>query len=246
MMYNNKLVAVIKVDGKILRERGETVYIPFGSEYEINLKNLHTTDAVVDITIDGEDVLDGHSLIVRKGGESKLEGFLRGNDVSHKFKFIEKTQEISDYRGDKISDGLIVITFKFEKERWPTFLYNQMRSSSGPVYPKGDMRSISYSSDDNTVYMATMSAPMASSVPPNDDGITVKGSSSDQSFQNSTVGQLEDIEHTIVFQLKGETSTGYVVEQPVTVKTKVKCDTCGRTSNLKGKFCSNCGTSLVI
>ena len=42
MMYNNKLVAAIKSNGKVLREFGEEVYIPFGSEYSILIKNLHS------------------------------------------------------------------------------------------------------------------------------------------------------------------------------------------------------------
>jgi len=105
MMYNNKLVTVVKVNGKILREHGETVYIPFGSEYEIHFKNLHSTKAVVSIDIDGEDVLNGSRLVVRPNDDNKVEGFMRGNAISHKFKFIEKTQEISEHRGDSIMIG---------------------------------------------------------------------------------------------------------------------------------------------
>ena len=40
MTYQEKLVAVVKCRGKILREHGEFVTIPFGEEYTILLKNL--------------------------------------------------------------------------------------------------------------------------------------------------------------------------------------------------------------
>lgn len=251
MMYNNKLVAVIKVDGKILRERGETVYIPFGAEYSISFKNLHSTDAVVDITIDGEDVLDGSSLVVRKNSDNSIEGFMKGNDVSHKFKFIEKTEQISEYRGDKISDGLIRIAFRFEKEKtvWfssggyynrPSFRDNDIRygSSGDADWMRLQSRSVSYDSQ--------VSSNVAQTEQLNDDGITVKGGQSNQSFVTTTVGALEDREHVIVFQLKGETNTGQVIKQPILVKTKVRCETCGNMSVPKHKFCGNCGTSLVV
>ena len=39
MMYLQKLAVAVKVNGKVLREVGDTVYIPFGSEYSILIKN---------------------------------------------------------------------------------------------------------------------------------------------------------------------------------------------------------------
>ena len=79
----------------------------------------------------------------------------------------------------------------------------------------------------------------------NDSGITVHGSESNQSFNSTSVRDLEPQEHCIVIQLKGETRLGKIVN-PVLVKTKVKCETCGRSSFSGAKFCDNCGTSLVI
>ena len=58
MMYQSKLVASLKANGKILREFKDTVYIPFGSEYSFLIKNLNTQRAVVNIFIDGNDVVD--------------------------------------------------------------------------------------------------------------------------------------------------------------------------------------------
>ena len=57
MMYGNKLAAAIKVNGKVLREFKDTVYIPFGAEYTILVKNLETKRAIVNIFIDGENVV---------------------------------------------------------------------------------------------------------------------------------------------------------------------------------------------
>ena len=38
-MYSNKLIACVKHNGKILREKGENVLLPFGSEYTLYFKN---------------------------------------------------------------------------------------------------------------------------------------------------------------------------------------------------------------
>jgi hypothetical protein len=63
-MYSNKLVAAIKTGGKVLREFGDVVLIPFGTEYSILLKNKNSVRASVKIEIDGKDVSEGASIII--------------------------------------------------------------------------------------------------------------------------------------------------------------------------------------
>ncbi len=115
MVYQQKLVVVIKYNGKILREVDNTVLIPFLAEYEIFIKNLESRDAVIKISIDGEDVLDNQSIIIKANSSCLLEGFLKGNKVSNKFKFIQKTGKIQDHRGDRVDDGLVRIEYQFTK-----------------------------------------------------------------------------------------------------------------------------------
>jgi len=116
MTYKNHFIAELKSNGQILRIRDGFVTLPFGSEYSLYLKNLKSRKASVNIQIDGEDVLDGSSLIIGPNEVTELEGFLKNNIAKNKFKFIKKTQEIINHRGDKIDDGLIRIEFAFEKE----------------------------------------------------------------------------------------------------------------------------------
>ena len=116
MVYHQKLVAVIKYNGKILREKdNNTVYLPFLAEYELFIKNLESRDAVLNISIDGQDILDNQQLVVKANQTCTLEGFLKGNTITNKFKFIQKTNKIQDFRGDKIDDGLIRIEYQFTK-----------------------------------------------------------------------------------------------------------------------------------
>jgi hypothetical protein len=120
MTFKKNFVAVVKSKGKVLRERNGVVNVPFGSEYSLLFKNLESRKAIVNVDVDGEDALDGQSLIVQPNSTSELQGFLNGRKATNRFRFIEKTKEISDYRGDRIDDGVIRVEFRHEKEEaWP-------------------------------------------------------------------------------------------------------------------------------
>ena len=114
-MFSNNFVVAIKVDGKFIREDKEFVSLPFGTSYNIYLKNMNARDALVKVEIDNSDVLDGNSLILRANAFMELKGFMKGNSVTNEFKFIKMTEEIADFRGTKPEDGLIRVSYKFTK-----------------------------------------------------------------------------------------------------------------------------------
>ena len=117
-MYGNKLAAAIKVDGKILREFKDTVYIPFGAEYTILVKNLEGRRAVVNVFIDGDNAVPG-GLVLGANQEVELERKIVNNNLreGNRFKFIERTENIENGpRGIKLEDGLIRIEYQFEIE----------------------------------------------------------------------------------------------------------------------------------
>lgn len=115
-MYNSKLVCCVKANGKILREFKDTVLIPFGTEYEFLIKNLHTTRAVVNIFIDGDNVVEG-GLVIEAGQEVALERYIKNGNLTegNRFRFIERTNSIEQHRGVKLEDGLVRVEFQFEK-----------------------------------------------------------------------------------------------------------------------------------
>jgi len=117
MTYKDNFVVEVKHKGKILRIRDGAIYLPFGSEYSLLLKNLNSRKASVKVHIDGQDVLDYSSLILDPNSSTELEGFLSGTVARNKFKFIKKTKEIQEHRGDKLDDGLIRVEFAFEKPK---------------------------------------------------------------------------------------------------------------------------------
>ena len=88
MVYLKNFVAAVKVAGKVLREQDDIVYIPFGSEYSLLLKNLASTKAVVSVSIDGKDVLSGSGILLKPNESLDLEGFLKNSKVTNRFKLI--------------------------------------------------------------------------------------------------------------------------------------------------------------
>jgi len=285
MTYQDYFVVEVKVNGKIMRIRDGAVYLPFGSEYSILLKNLNTRKAAVSVSVDGESALGYSRLILEPNETTELQGVLSGNVVNNRFRFIHKTKQIQEYRGDKVDDGMIRVEFAYEKpkpEPWikktikevheihhyhsphftyydsgnawdnsqPVSIYNSSggeqqdfsiqncasKSLSSPSSSSSTMRSAEKSN-------VTMDSLEIADVPLADEGITVKGSECNQQFRYGHIGELGDPE-VIIIQLKGETQTGGQVSQPVTVQTKLTCETCGTKSKSSMKFCGNCGTFL--
>ena len=170
-MYGNKLATAIKVDGKVLREFKDTVYIPFGSEYSILIKNLNTVRAVVNVFLDGEDVVPG-GLVVDPGREVDLERWVKNGNLSagNKFKFIERTENIENGpRGIKLEDGLVRLEYQFEQPRlvinvapvWTTYptwttTYGGVSGSASPTFNvNGTLRSADFSKGDQVRAMAS-------------------------------------------------------------------------------------------
>lgn len=119
MMYQNKMAIAVKANSRVLRELEDAVFIPFGSEYSLLIKNLNSLRANVKVSIDGTDV--GATFVIQPNSSLDLERFIKEGNMNegNKFKFIERTAAISNHRGNKIDDGLIRVEFEFEQQRAP-------------------------------------------------------------------------------------------------------------------------------
>jgi hypothetical protein len=121
MTYSSNFVAAIRINQKTLRETAGTVVIPFGSEFQIYLKNLSSVRAQAKVEIDGTDVTEGTWLVINPNSSLDLERFIKnGNwNSGNRFKFIKRTGRIEEHRGIKAEDGLVRIEYKFEKQPDP-------------------------------------------------------------------------------------------------------------------------------
>jgi zinc-ribbon domain len=269
-MYNSKLVASIKANNRVLKEFKDTVYIPFASEYSILIKNLNTVRAVVNVFIDGENVVPG-GLVIDPGRDVDLERWIKNGNLSegNRFKFIERTTAIEEGpRGIGLEDGLIRIEYQFEKPyvppQWSNTSWISASGSTTPMYNvNGVMRGVDFSKGEamkasaTSAMNSTLQSMNISSMNEyhegtatmdwhNDVGITVPGSKSTQTFQTTTVGALETQVHNIVLKLVGDLGHNKPVTKPVTVQHKPKCVTCGKQNRAHAKFCVECGTALEI
>lgn len=255
-MYSNNFAAAIIVNGSVLRELEGNVYLPFGSEYSIRLKNVNSSRCKVRVEIDGRPVTDG-GIVIDSFSSIDLERFVRsGNlDCGNRFKFIERTAKVEENRGIGVEDGIVSIQYEFETPpvtETPLVTVNVLnpRSFSKDIL-KGCGGSMGITSNYinqssfGVVADAAFGSVSANSCP---EGITVEGSLSNQKFSatywRGTLGPIM----VMNFKLFGHTvhSTPQTITQPLTVKSKPKCVTCGTLNKATAKFCCECGTSLVI
>lgn len=252
MMYNRNLVVAVKANGKILREHGDTVYMPFGQEYSLLIKNLHTQRVVVSISIDGKSVTENTKLVIDANSSTELKRTVRNDDNSHgnAFKFIERTEAIENGpRGIGAEDGLIRVEYEFERESYYStqmsrsmLLGSQNFGSYGTTltnqgFSIGGSLNDSLSCNQPITSQASYNAPAP--------GITVPGSIVEQHFDTVRAPITDGVKHTIVLRMVGSVDE-VVVTKPLQVKTKLKCVTCGNKNSSSAKFCGQCGTSLQI
>ena len=253
-MFKENFVVCIKADGKILREQKDLVYLPFGTEYSILLKNLDTRNVSVSVSIDGRDVLDGLSIVIKPEKEYELKGFAVCEEIKNRFKFIEKTSKVEEYRGSRIDDSFIRVEFTYEQEAvtWITTTYIDYHDyywieRPQPVVPYapwqpwgGPVVTYCQTNSNNSSdfqYGTSVLNPM------NEEGITVKGSKINERLDSECLSNLETNSNVIILHLKGKKEeNGKKVTKPL--YTKVMCSTCGRKCR-NAKFCPECGTCLI-
>lgn len=262
MMYQNKFVVAIKAGGQILRELGETVTIPFGSEYAVLVKNIHTVRAKFRISIDGEDTGNGQWFVVGPNQSTEIERFCKDGDFSRgrRFKFIERTQAVEDHRGIKADDGLIRVEYQIEK---PPITFNwQPLYAWQPYYGPwlgsiqanqiGNAQNFNFEQRARGLTESSVSSNMSANgfafanlqqAQPNDTGITVAGTESRQQF-TIVSDFLTGPSEAIVIHLRGRVHSR-PVKVAYTVRRRVTCSSCGKLSKSYAEFCSRCGTSLV-
>jgi hypothetical protein len=267
MVYKNNFVVSLKVGGKILRETSGITQLPFGSEYEILLKNLNSRRVMVKVSVDGQDATDGTKLIINPNSSVTLERFIKNGNLKsgNRFKFIERTSQIEEHRGIKEDDGLVRAEFWLEKEivdipvvreqyydrRYPYYPWRSPLRYSTRSLGGNYQESMNCSNQNvgNSILRScnvvqTQSFNMDETFL-NDSGITVAGSQSNQQFQSSWGFETESNSQVVVVQIKGKSGEN-PVSIPITVDLKPKCSTCGTTNKPNNKFCRECGTSLVI
>ena len=266
MAYEQQFVAVVEQGGMVLGEHDGMVRMPFGEDYGLRLKNLGSRRAVVSVSIDGEDVLGGKRIVAEPDSETRLDGFMdQAGRVRRRFRFVQKTEEIIEHRGDRLDDGVVRVEFRFERERpevrrvmtvydeWynyrPWRPYDPWRPYVHPLVWRDDFPTTTWGALITTTGALTCSAIpctlTASQGPMADEGITVKGGRAEQDFRPVCTDELEKASYVIVIRLRGTNRAGQPVKRAVTTRQRLACPTCGRESRSDAEYCSKCGTALA-
>jgi len=241
-MFKNNFAAAILVGNKVLREFDDTVYLPFGSEYSIRLKNLSNSRCKVNVEIDG-DPATGSGIVIDGFSHIDLERFIRSDmNKGNRFKFIERTSKIEEHRGINAEDGIVSVRYEFEIPA-PTAQINTFQPCN-LTYPPG-VRGYKDVGPTVMAHYNSATADLNGLINCANPGITVEGSVSKQKFTTTCwKGSIGGI-HVLNFKLMGF-SGDLPIKETVTVKTKAKCKTCGKLNKATSKFCGECGTSLTI
>jgi len=244
-MYKDKFVLSVISDGHPVKESGSRgnrqVSIPFGSEYKIRLKNKNDKSCTAKVTIDGTPVSNFGDIIVNAGGTVDLERFITNSMSSgKKFKFVKLDHpDVDD--PTKSENGFIQVEFRLAKEKNGIKISpDPYKPSKNPWWPpkfKGfeDNDGCNWGNSNND-WTFTYIGTSASSFCAIDDGATIEGSKSDQSF---TYSNLEVESHRTILKLKMVGIKGGIKKSK-----KRYCTQCGHQLRKRDRYCGGCGCKL--
>lgn len=144
MVYSNKFVVCVLVNGQVQQEKADGVVpLPFNTEYTLRFRNKHNMRAVVKFTLDGENVSgDGYVIPANHYIDIKRHS---NKDVGFKFVSTDSPDAVDHGKnGPNIdgSKGLIEAKFFLEKEE-PVYkqfsaIWNDQLPKEGPTLPNLD------------------------------------------------------------------------------------------------------------
>lgn len=218
MMYSQGFALSIKSNNKFLGEKntpeGREVYLNFGSEYSIYLKNKTNRRAKFQIKVDGKfshpsDI----AYVIDANSSFELERFMLDGDnkKGEKFKFVDVVGS-GETPGER-DNGLIEVTIKQEKINPPFNIRNISTTVENPkpINPikyrssTSDSININYNSAENLI-CDTISIDdkslgfMDCSSSKEKEGVTVGGGISNQEFDD--VPNFETESETIILRIR--------------------------------------------
>jgi hypothetical protein len=239
------------------------VAIPFGSEYKLRLKNKNDRSCTARVTIDGTPVSNFGDIIVNAGGTVDLERFITNSmNSGKKFKFVELNHpDVDD--PTKSENGLIKVEFRLAKEKngikissdkweppkdpWCPPRFKGFEDNDGCYWVNDNdwtftsdggtsSKSKSKHRSSSVMYCSSNIGALTSSFCEIDNGATIEGSNSNQSF---TYSNLEVESHCIILKLK---MIG--IKQGVKKSKKRYCTQCGHQIRKHDRYCGGCGCRL--
>lgn len=239
------------------------VALPFNSEYKIRLKNKNDRSCSARVFIDDKRVSKLGDLIINANGTVNLERFIDSSlDHGKRFKFVPLDHpDIDDPTSGH--NGIIKVEFRLAKKEngikiktdpivwkpWDWTDYKPIDGAGDPVVYYGDnigQSSMGFIGESvQTAYCSTdfagarnniLRSPDPDSV---EDGATVEGKHSDQSFVYSSLDVVDFPTTTLQLKIVGIKN----IKQADKLVYKY-CSSCGIKIRRSDKYCSECGNRL--
>lgn len=275
-MHTNKVSLAVLVDGKPLYEKKGNVFLPYGSTYEILIKNNNNFDIIADVSLDLN--FSNDTFLVKAKSKRVVKGFSY-DDSFYKFRFVEKIKEMNLDSQTKMLNGTISISlFKNEKkDPFSPFLktnrpfeptkINPLQPilpecpdvepfvSPAPEFDKSKIRYDNTNGVDRVKFISNYSnmeedAFINSSL--NSDSTSLKSKGANV-FGEPVVEKaynknysLTGILGSVLYTLHGENEDCIKINKPIFAKDNIECKICGNKSKLGDKYCSKCGSFIVV
>lgn len=211
MMYSNKFVMCVLIDGKPVQEfaNGE-VHIPFGKEYVLRFRNKHNRRASVNFSIDGEDA-SGAGYIIPPNSYVDIKRY-NHRDAAFVLVPLDSPEAVDAGKNGPNSDkskGVIVANFQLEKKPAPIVreIHHHYRKDYEPWWNKKQWFNSAEVTCSTKGFNASI--PNLAEFRPVQDGCTVEGSLTGQSF-HSVYFDAESESTTLRIFLKGYQTTEVV------------------------------------
>lgn len=242
-MYRKRCVMSVIHNGYPLKEDSGKIFMPFGSDYSIRLKNKHNEACVAKLFIDGVVTNKLGDFIIQPNSSIEIDRFVdKSLDKGEKFKFVEiSNKEVDDPTSEE--NGIVRVEFrlgeKITNDVWADvhqYFYNTYQypdnNTIKDFYASDTARNIKYTTNSNSV-VCGMSANSCSK---KSDGATIRG---DESKQNFSYGFVELSDEVITMELK---IAGVVTNNN---KRDKYCSLCGTNIRSIDRYCFNCGRRIT-
>lgn len=203
----NDFVLNVVGDNGFVKEIDGQVVVPFDSEYELLLKNNHDRKCTAKIWVDGVLVSNFGDFIIDANSELNLERFVTESmEDGKKFKFVTlDNPEVDD--PTRKENGIIKVEFRLEKiarkiQIVPQPLYFYFDCDSTRFWWNDDSGNITVVDGANWGSTTVTNCNVSCSGSMAEDGATIGGNYSDQSFTYSNIN-VEDEVTVVELKMRG-------------------------------------------
>lgn len=225
-MHSNKVTIAILVDGKSLYENKNELYIPFGKEYNIFIKNDNSFDVKIKVKL---DLLLAEDIFLVKANEKRIvKGFSHMGDF-YQYKFIEKNDVIKKHNPSNCLDGMV--SFSVYKT---DFLGIRGFTKQEPLVLFNN--NADFSTDFNPVLDPTLSVDSIHGM--HTFGKPVKE-------LTTSTDTLDSMLFSHFFILKGVNDDSEKIIKPLFAKDNIRCSVCLQKVGINNCYCSHCGSYII-